>query len=342
MKRQIQCLFTCFILFVVFISPAKLLAVPYYEGKVIKLIVGSEPGGGYDTMARLIAKHLPKHIAGKPSVVVQNMPGASHMIAANYLYNICKPDGLTIGLLSKGLVVSQLMKIEGVRFDLTKFEWIGSSAIDFGLVLIRSDLPYKTFNDLLNAGKPIFMAGSGPASPNTQITLFLKDFCGLDAKLVDYRSGGDIWLALMRKECDGVYSPLNSGKPYIESGLVRPILRNRLPRPGILELPAEIENLPTIEDLFTDPLGKLLIGIYAANDYAARCFRAPPKTPANLMYILKDAFAKAIKDPELQADAEKLKVQVTHVSGEEVLKAINYILNQPPEVVKAFSKYVKF
>ena len=121
-----------------------------FEGKVITIVVGYAPGGGYDRMSRLLAKHLPKHIPGKPVITVENRPGASSMIAANHIFNRAQSDGLTIGTFNRGLPFAQLTKLEGLRLDLRKFAWIGSAAVESSVFAIRSDLPYKTYNDLRN------------------------------------------------------------------------------------------------------------------------------------------------------------------------------------------------
>src|SRR5919198_2211282 len=118
-----------------------------YAGKTLTIIVGYKPGGGYDATARLLARHLPKHIPGKPTVIVQNMPGGNSIIAANQVYNVSKPDGVTIGTFNRNLPIAQLTRVQGVKFDITKFQWIGSAANESTILAIRSDLPYKTFED---------------------------------------------------------------------------------------------------------------------------------------------------------------------------------------------------
>lgn len=339
-RKQILYLFTGFFFLTVLSSPVKSLAAPYYEGKVITIIVGYAAGTGYDQVARVVAKHLPKHIPGKPSVIVQNMPGGGSIIAANHLYSVSKPDGLTIGLVNKSLSFTQLLKVEGVKFDLNKFSWIGSAAIDFTVFVIRSDLPYKTIDDLLKAKKPIFLGGSGPVTTQTQLALILKDFTGLNIQVVEYRSSAEIWLGIERKECDGLYIAYNSGRQQIARGLVRPILRTRIPKLGIY--PAEVESLPVDEDLIADPAGKTLLAMFAAQNNAGKPFITPPGTPANVLSIMRDAFAKTLKDPELRADAEKALMDLEYVSEEECLKLTNYVLQQPTAVVETIRKYVKF
>src|ERR671925_201227 len=144
---------------------AALVAVPayaqYYAGKTVTIVVGYKTGGGYDATARLLARHLPKHIPGKPTIIVQNMPGANSMIAANHVYNVAKPDGLTIGTFNRNLPIAQLTKVQGVKFDMTKFAWIGSAASEATILAIRADLPYKSFAELKNAKEPVIVGATG-------------------------------------------------------------------------------------------------------------------------------------------------------------------------------------
>ncbi len=335
MKKRILYLLFTGIIISIFLFPQAILSAPYYEGKTVRIIVGFAPGGGYDRIARLLAKHLPKHIPGKPTILVENMEGASSIIAANYIYNQTKPDGLTIGTFNRGIPFAQLLKTEGVRYDVTKFSWIGSAAVEATILAIRSDLPYKTVDDLKNAKEPIPLAGMGPGTSDTQFAILLKEFAKINLKLIIYPSSADGMLAIERKEVDGRGGSYSSLKPFIERGLVRPMIRGRVSEPGI-------ENLPVIEDLTTDPKGKTIMAMLASTDGIGRPYVAPPKTPADIMNILKDAFAKVAKDPELQGEAKKNRMEVSYTSGDECLKVLNYLLNQPSDIVQEFGKYIKF
>jgi len=308
---------------------------PYYQGKVITIIVGYGPGGGYDRIARLVAKHLPKYIPGKPTVLVQNMPGADSMIAANYVYRIAKPDGLTIGTFNRGLVFAQLLKAEGVKFDLTKFAWIGSAAVESTVLVLRADLPYKTIHDVAKAKEPIVLGSTGPADSSGQLALFLKEFGGFNFKNVVYPSGNDIMLAIERKEVDGRGMTYSSSKIYIERGLVRPFVRGRVAEPGN-------ENLPVDEDLAKDNVGKTLMAMRSTPDKMGRPYVMPPGTPEDKVKIIREAFAKVAKDREAAQDAKKIQMSLEYVTADEVMKNLRYLLNQPANIVQEFSKYVKF
>jgi tripartite-type tricarboxylate transporter receptor subunit TctC len=310
-------------------------AAPFYEGKTLKIIVGHGAGGGYDRMARLMAKYLPKYIPGKPVALVEFVPGASGLIAANQIYNITKPDGLTIVTVDRGLPIAQLLKAEGVRFDAAKFSWIGSAAVEATVLCIRSDLPYKTFEDLLRAKEPLHLGSVGPANTSHQFPILLKEFLGLKINLVIYPASAESMLAIERKEADGRAGSYSSMKPFIERGLVRPVIRGRVVESGI-------ENLPVDEDLTKDPKGKAIMAMRSAGDLMGRPFVAPPGSPPEAMAILREAFSKVAKDPELKQEAEKFMMTVEYVPAEECLKVVNFVLSQPDDIAREFSKYIKF
>ena len=140
------------------------VAAQSFQGKTVTIVVGYKAGGGYDATARLLARYLPKHIPGKPTVIVQNMPGANSIIAANHMYNVAKPDGLTIGTFNRNLPIAQLTGVQGVKYDITKFQWIGSAANETTVLAIRSDLPYKNFDELRKSKERLVIGSTGPGA----------------------------------------------------------------------------------------------------------------------------------------------------------------------------------
>ncbi len=312
------------------------LSAPYYEGKVMTLIVGFAPGGGYDRIARLLSKSLPKYIPGRPNIVVQNMPGGAGLVSANHLYNVPKPDGLTLATFERGLLLAQLTKVEGVKFDFNQFSWVGSAGIIPIIFVIRSDLPYQSFDELMKSKNQIYVGATEVGGITTQFPLLLKEFLKVNFKIVPgYPSTPDIMLALERKEVDGFAASYSTILPLIKRGVVRPVIRGRISVP-------EIEKVPVNENMTRDSKAKTLMAMLSSIDQVGRPFAAPPGTPSHVMDILREAFSKALVDPELMELAQKSKLETDYISPQELSKAITFVLNQPQDIVNEFVKYVKF
>lgn len=309
---------------------------PYYAGKTITFVVGYKPGGGYDSTARLLARHLPKYIPGNPTIIVQNMPGANSIIAANHVYNVAKPDGLTIGTFNRNLPIAQLLKVEGVKYDMTKFGWIGSAASESTVLALRNDLSYKSFDDLKKAGTEVVIGATGPGANTYDFPLLIRELLGVKLKIVSgYSSSSDIMLAIERKEVDGRAGSYTSVRPFIDRGLVTPVIRARASEPGI-------EKLPVDEDLAPNPRAKAIMVLRSAPEVVGRPYVMTPGTPDELVKTMREAFKKVIADSELMAEAKKAKMSLEFVPGDEALKVMNEVLSQPKDVVDEFGKYIKF
>ena len=307
-----------------------------YAGKTVTIVVGFKPGGGYDATARLLARHLPKHIPGKPAVIVQNMPGANSIIAANHVYNVAKPDGLTIGTFNRNLVLAQLTNVSGVKFDQTKFAWVGSAASESTVLAIRSDLPYKNFDDLKKSGKTLVIGATGPGANTYDFPLLLKELLGVDLKIVSgYSSSADIMLAIERKEVDARAGSYSSLRPFIDRKLVHPVIRARAIESGIEQLPVDESFAPT-------PRARAVMALRSAPEVVGRPFVMAPGTPDDVVKTMREAFSKALKDPELVAEATKAKMELEFMPGDEVLKIVKEVLSQPKDIVDEFAKYIKF
>ncbi len=334
MKRFCSSLLVVFFTLFFLGFQGKALAAPYYEGKVIRIIVGYQVGGGYDRVARILAKHLGKYIPGKPSIIVENMVGASTMIATNYLYNVAKPDGFTIGIFDRNIPFTQLLKMEGVKYDVTKFSWIGSAASETFLLTLRADLPIKNVDDMRKVKTPIILAGGAAGASDTTFPTLLKEYAGFNFTIINYDSSASEMLAIERREADGRAGSYSSVKPFITSGVLRPVIRSRVSEAGV-------ENLPVNEDLTTNKMGKTIMGLMGSADYIGRPFVAPPKTPPEAMTILRTAFAKAIQDPQLKEEAKKMMMSLNYVTADETMKVLKYVMGQPDSVIKEFGKYIK-
>ena len=221
-------------------------------------------------MARMVARYLPKYLPGKPNVIVENMPGASGMVGANYVYNIAKPDGLTLGAINRVIPAAELLKIDGVKFELLKYSWVGAAAVESSAFVVRNDLPYKTIEDLKKV-KEFNVGATGPGDSTYNFAILIKQYLGINLKITSgYPGTGDIALAVERKELDGYTGAYSSQRPYIARKLLRPILRSGIPSPGI-------EKLPSAEDLTTDPMAKTIFKMYSVSDRVGRPYVCPPR-----------------------------------------------------------------
>jgi tripartite-type tricarboxylate transporter receptor subunit TctC len=306
----------------------------FFEGKTVNVLIGAK-SGSLEVAAQIVAHHLGKYLPGKPAVILQHMPGAAHLLATNNVFNVAKPDGLTILAANPNVAIAQLSKLDQARFDVRKFQWLGSSGADGVMLSIRPDLPYKTFDELKKADRELVAGTTGPGSNAHDFPLLLKEFAGLKVKLVSgYPSNSDVLLALERKEVDSWSALATTIKLAAERDAVRPLVRGRVALPGY-------EKLPIDEDLATSPLGKSLMAIKAIPQAIGRAFAVHPSTPADRVAQLRDAFAKAIKDPELIAEAKKAKIDVSFIAPEQVLKDFNALMNQTPETLREMGKYIK-
>src|SRR6267142_3967544 len=318
------------------VLPLVAAAQPNFAGKTVTVVVGYKPGGGYDATARLLARHLPDHLPGKPTVIVQNMPGGNSIIAANHMYNVARPDGLTVGTFNRNLPIAQLTKVQGVKYDMLKFAWVGSAANEATILAIRNDLPYKNFEELRKAKEPVVIGSTGPGANTHDFPLLLKDLLGLNLKIVSgYSSSADIMLAIGRKEVDGRAGSYTSLKPFIDRKLVRPIVRARSTEAGLEQLPIDESFAPT-------PRAKAIMALRSAPEVIARPYVLPPNTPADIVKAYRDAFAATIKDPALVAESQKAQFDLEYTSGDQAMKVLKEVLSQPKDIVDEFSKYVKF
>ena len=318
------------------LAAAPLVMAQSFSGKTVTIIVGYKPGGGYDATARMLARHLPKHLPGNPTVIVQNMPGANSVIAANHVYSVARPDGLTIGTFNRNLPIAQLTGVAGVKYDITKFAWIGSAANESTILAIRTDLPYKNFEELRKAKEPVVIGSTGPGANTHDFPLLLKDMVGVNLKIVSgYSSSADIMLAVERKEVDGRAGSFTSLRPFIDRGLVRPIVRARTAEPGI-------EKLPVDESFAPNPKAKAIMALRSAPEQVARPYVMPPKTPPEIVKVMREAFRKTIDDPELIAEGKKSKMDLEYTPGDEAQKILADVMNQPKDIVQEFAKYIKF
>ena len=311
----------------------------FYKGKTITMVVASTAGGGYDLWARLAARYLGKYIPGNPTIVVQNMPGAGNIIGANYVYGVAKPDGLTLGAVNPALYFDQLVGRSEVKFDWAKFNWIGSPEKNDIVSYMRADTPFKTIEDWRNAKEPPKCGSTGTGSTGHYIPRLLEETLGIKTQVVSgYPGAPDIELAIERGEVF-CWSPLLATyfgrEPYRrwhKSGYVRVMVQTGAKRDP------RLKDTPTLNELMQqykspEPARRLAKVILTAATLG-RPVGTGPGVPAERVKILRDAYAKAIADPELLAEAAKQNWEVDATHGEELQALSKEVMSQPKEIIE--------
>jgi tripartite-type tricarboxylate transporter receptor subunit TctC len=311
----------------------------FYKGRTITLIVGYGPGGGYDLFARLMARHLGRHVPGNPTVVVQNMPGAGSLRATNYLYTVAPRDGTTIGSFARDMPLLAILRANAAAtFDPRKFTWLGSSS-DFSrdayVLMVRKDAPVNSIEDASRrGGPPIVLGGTAEGTTGSDVPLVLRDALGINIKLVTgYPDNGAIFLAVDRGEVNGRTADLSSMKSLKPEWL--------LPNGGMRALVQfaratrhpEFADVPTARELVRDQDARALIEVAELSYKMSRPFVAPPGVPAERAEALLGAFVAVHNDREYLEEAAKLRVEVSPIGGQEVLHTIDRIAAAPPNIL---------
>lgn len=310
-----------------------------FAGKTVTLVVGFPPGGGYDRLARIVARHLPKYLPGSPTVVVQNMPGAGSLMAANHVYNVLRSDAFTLGLFNRNLVLAQLAGVEGMRVDLRRWQWVGSLAQETSVLAVRADLPYRHVLDLRRADPPPVIAATGTGDITYQVPLMYKVFLRLNVRLVTgYSGSSEIFLAIEKKEADGIGVSWTSLRPHAQRGLVRPLVRSL---PGTPRDP-ELRDVPVAGELVTDPVGRAVLRLQDAPDRMARAFVAPPDADPAWVRLYREAFQRMAADREFLSEVERAGFEPAFLSGEQCRRLVEEALRAPASVVRVFKELFRF
>lgn len=316
---------------------------PYYQGKTITIIVGYQSGDGYDIWARLLAAHMPKHIAGEPAMIVQNMPGAGSRIAANYIYNVAKPDGLTMGAIGPSLYLDQLIGKKEVKFDWAKFGWVGSTESTPWLLYMKTDTPYKTFDDIRKAKEAPKCSATSSGTSGHFIPKLLEEALGAKFKVImGYKGGAEQDLALERGEvvCRSLSIPTFFAREpfhtWRKQNLVRVLMqtgRKRDPR---------APDVPTIYELMEkyktpEVTRKLVTAVLSSGDLG-RPFITSPKLPAEQLKILRNGFQKTMNDRAFLDDVKLRKLEADPTFGEELETMSREAVGQSKEIVERMKK----
>jgi tripartite-type tricarboxylate transporter receptor subunit TctC len=313
----------------------------FFKGKTLRVIVGLAPGGGFDTYSRVIARHLGKHVPGNPSTLVDNMPGAASMLAANYVYKAAKADGLTIGNFVGGLAFQQILGLPGIEFDAPKFEFLGVPATDNFVIGVAKSAGVTSVEQWKASGIVIKIGGVAPGGGTDDIPMVLIATLGLPLQVISvYKGTGPVRLAFNAGEVNGVCNSLESFKATwrneMDKGEVVLIVQGNLkPHP-------DIPHVPWAPDLAkTEEARKMILTSARVGGILNRFYVLPPGTPADRVVLLRKAFMDTLKDPEFLADAGRAKLDLDPIDGLEIQKEVKELFSLEPALVKKMKEILK-
>ncbi len=314
-------------------GPAKAESVEeFYSGRTVELYIGYSPGGGYDTYARTIARHLAKHIPGTPTIVPKNMKGAGSLKLTNYMYNVAAKDGSVIATVGRGMAMEPLLGGKGIQFDPQKFNWIGSANNEVSICGAWHETGIKTWEDVL--AKELIVGGTGSGADTDTFPLLLKNMFGAKLKLISgYPGGNDVLLAMERGEvggrCGWSWSSVKAKKrDWVRDGKVNVFLQMSVAKhPDLPDVPLVMDLAKTTED-------KQILKLIFARQVMGRPYLAPPEVPAERVKALRRAFEATLQDPEFLAEAEKAKLEINLVTGTEIEELLTEIYAAPKEIAE--------
>jgi tripartite-type tricarboxylate transporter receptor subunit TctC len=314
----------------------------YYQGKAIRIIVGFSPGGGYDALARMLSRHMGKYIPGHPTILVENMSGAGSLLAANHIYKIAKPDGLTMGHFSGGFAFNQVMGQPGIELDTQKFVYLGAVARDESAIALTKASGIASMERWFAAKTPVKLGTTGPGAFGTDnVIKVIKAALNLPIQIISgYKGTADMRLAAESGEIDGTTwgwdSMRGTWQKALEAGTVVVVLQT-VPKPF-----PDLAKVPLAIDFAKTPEAKQLIevGIHFPSKIT-KTLALPPGTPLDRAQLLQKALQETVKDPEFIAEADKAKIGLAPVTAEEMKKTVDGIFKLDP-VLLAKLKTVLF
>jgi tripartite-type tricarboxylate transporter receptor subunit TctC len=312
----------------------------FYAGKTLRILVGFGPGGGYDLYARTLARHLGRHVAGQPGVVVQNLPGAGSLKAVNWLYNAAPRDGTALATFARGIVFEPLLgHAEGTLFDAARFNWIGSVSNEVSVCALRRASGIRSFADMRT--KPFRIGASGAGADSDIFPVVLKNLFGLPMRLVaGYQGGADMVLAMERGEIDGRCgwswtSLVARNKAMLDAHEIAVALQIALAKHE------DLPDVPLVTDLVDDPQKLAAWKLIVSRQNIARPFAAPPDVPAERVAALRAAFDATMRDADFLAEAKRLALEVRPVSGTDVQALLGEIGAAPRAVLARASELIR-
>jgi tripartite-type tricarboxylate transporter receptor subunit TctC len=343
-STRLLCLLAAFV--IALTSEAFTQSEQDFKGKTIRLMIGTSTGGGVDLYARLVAQFLGRHLPGEPTIIPQNMPGASSLVAANYIYNMARPDGLTLGALQGGVFFDQILGRDTVKFEWSKFTMIGSPERLEAQLYMRADSPYKSLEDIRRVAEPPRCGGAGTGATGYFVPRVLEETLGLKFKTVTgYQSGGEIDIAVERGELHcrafdiGSFVGREPTRTWFKNGYVKSLIQTGRKRD------ARLGDVPTLFELMdkqkTPDAPRRMATVVLSSGGFGRPMVAPPGMSADLSRTIRDSYAKMLKDPEFIAEVKKRRYDLEPVSWEEMQSLAKEVTSQPPDVIERVKRILE-
>ncbi|HEY7297753.1 MAG TPA: tripartite tricarboxylate transporter substrate-binding protein [Xanthobacteraceae bacterium] len=310
----------------------------FYRGKTITLLIGYTSGGGYDLYARVLSRHMGRHIPGNPAIVPQNMPGAGSLRLANFLYNAAARDGTVIGMIGRGLAVEPLIGASATQYDGRKFTWLGSGSDQVSLCVTWHTSAVKTWDDM--RAKPFSVAGEGSGSDPDMFAIMLKNLMGVKLRLVSgYPGGPEMNLAMERGEVDGRCGWSWTSIKITHPDWVANRRINLLVQMALKKNP-DIPDVPLVMDLASNDRERQMLRLLLSRQQMGWPFLAPPEVPSERAQALRRAFDETMKDPEFLAEAKERQLEVNPMSGAAIDQLVSDLYQTPADAIAATKRVI--
>jgi tripartite-type tricarboxylate transporter receptor subunit TctC len=301
----------------------------FYKGKQVRMVVGTAAGQDYDSWARLIGRHLPRFLPGAGGVIVENMPGAGHILATNYLFNLAPRDGTVIGMVSRNMTEAAIMKLPNVRFEPAKFNWIGSPELNHRVLFVNAGSGFDTVPDLY--ARELIVGTPGGAQGVSAAPILLKNLLRMRIRIIQgYHSPGDVILAMARHEVEGIVqsvgAPEGARRQWVESGQMRILFSMERERVAGLDAPTIFEFAKTEEQ-------RQVLAFFSSSMELGRPLMAPPGVPPERVALLRAAFDAVVQDRAFRQEAAAIGFEVMPQGGEEIAARVAAAMATPKAIV---------
>ncbi len=305
-------------------------AADFYKGKTITLITSTGVGGTYDVVARMIARHMPRYIAGNPTIVVQNMPGGGNVIATNYMYNIAPQDGTAIATIHNAIPLQQALDAGGVRFDADKFNWLGSTGSQNEVILVWHTAGVTSIAQAMK--KQVIVGATGAAAGMTLLPIVVNNLLGTKFKIVTgYRSSEDVNLGMERGEVQArafsIGSITSQHPDWITAHKAAFLAQSGAKRDKVLP------DVPLLTELARNDEQRQIFKLIASVPALGQPYLAPPGVPADRLAVLRNAFAATLADPAFLAEAKKIRFAIEPMSADDVAQIVHETVHAPPDII---------